>query len=64
MNEQLIEMLDKLQLAIEASTQTVKICTPNADYYARSHDWVSDTVQIINPETLCEKIGEMIAELQ
>lgn len=37
---------------INLSRVSVKVCVPSQDYYARRDDWIEDTIQYIDPDTL------------
>jgi len=57
------ELLEKLVEAIKDSSNTVTICTPSGDYYARADEWDRESLTIISADRLIDNITDLINDL-
>lgn len=48
-----------LREAIENSKQTIAVCVPSSDYYARGDDWERERLEYICPRLLLQNLEEM-----
>jgi hypothetical protein len=54
--------LEQLIEAIENSKQTIAVCVPSSDYYARQDDWERERLEYISPSLLLQNLQEMMKE--
>ena len=63
-NEQIVELLQKLQGAISNSTESVQVCTPSSDYYLERNNWCEEIIKFVNPDRLYSEISDIIKQYE
>ena len=59
-NEQIVELLEKLQAAIINSTETIKVCIPSDDCYSRNKYWSEEKIKFVDSERLSLELSNLI----